>query len=78
MKIINVEEKKLSLKNDGKLELFFLGTGSAFTKRQYQTNLLIIKGNDHLLIDCGTKCPQAMSELGLPITEIKNFVSRVT
>ena len=74
MRIINIEEKKLSLKNDGNLELFFLGTGSAFTKRQYQTNLLIIKGNDHLLIDCGTKCPQAMSELGLPITEIKNFL----
>lgn len=74
IKIINTEEKKLSLKNNGSLELFFLGTGSAFTKRQYQTNLLIIKGDDHLLIDCGTKCPQAMSELGLPITEVKNFL----
>ena len=74
MKIIPVNEKKLSLKNDGNLELFFLGTGSAFTKRQYQTNLLIIKGDDHLLIDCGTKCPQAMSELGLPITEVRNFL----
>ena len=74
MKTIDITEKKLSLKNDGKLELFFLGTGSAFTKRQYQTNLLIVKGNDHLLVDCGTKCPQAMSELGLPITEIRNFL----
>lgn len=74
MKTIDIKEKKLSLKNDGDLELFFLGTGSAFTKRQYQTNLLIIKGNDHLLIDCGTKCPQAMSELGLPITEVRNFL----
>ncbi|HPS59173.1 MAG TPA: MBL fold metallo-hydrolase [Spirochaetota bacterium] len=74
MKTIDVKGKKLSLKNEGNLELFFLGTGSAFTKRQYQTNLLIIKGNDHLLIDCGTKCPQAMSELGLPITEVRNFL----
>ncbi len=74
MKTIDITEKKLSLKNNGDLELFFLGTGSAFTKRQYQTNLLIIKGKDHLLIDCGTKCPQVMSELGLPITEIRNFL----
>lgn len=74
MKTIDIKEKKLSLKNDGNLELFFLGTGSAFTKRQYQTNLLVVKGNDHLLIDCGTKCPQVMSELGLPITEVRNFL----
>ncbi|NLV67263.1 MAG: MBL fold metallo-hydrolase [Spirochaetes bacterium] len=74
MKTIDVKEKKLSLTNDGNLELFFLGTGSAFTKRQYQTNLLVVKGNDHLLIDCGTKCPQAMSELGVPITGVKNFL----
>jgi len=74
MKIVTLEQKKLSLVNDGELELFFIGTGSAFTKRQYQTNLLIIKGKDHLLIDCGTKCPQALSELGLPVTEIRNFL----
>ncbi len=64
----------LALKNDGQLSLFFVGVGSAFTKRQYQTNLLIIKGNDHLLVDCGTKCPQALSELGLPVTEIDNLL----
>ena len=74
MKIVTLEQKKLSLVNDGELELFFIGTGSAFTKRQYQTNLLVIKGRDHLLVDCGTKCPQALSELGLPVTEIKNFL----
>jgi ribonuclease BN (tRNA processing enzyme) len=74
MKIKPLGDKKLSLQNDGKLELFFIGTGSAFTKRQYQTNLLIVKGKDHLLIDCGTKCPQAVSELGLPVTQIKNFL----
>ena len=56
------------------LELFFIGVGSAFTKRQYQTNLLIVKGDDHLLIDCGTKCSQAFHELGVPIGEVKNFL----
>jgi ribonuclease BN (tRNA processing enzyme) len=74
MKIETLENRKLSLTNKGALELFFIGAGSAFTKRQYQTNLLIIKGNDHILIDCGTKCPQALAELNLPVTEIKNFL----
>jgi ribonuclease BN (tRNA processing enzyme) len=74
MRIETLKKKKLSLTNDGKLELFFIGAGSAFTKRQFQTNLLIIKGKNHVLIDCGTKCPQALSELGLPVTEISNFL----
>ena len=74
MKINTLNDKKLKLTNDGQLELFFIGTGSAFTKRQYQTNLLIVKGEDHLLVDCGTKCPQALSELGIPVVNIKNFL----
>ena len=63
----------LSLVNDGRLEFFFLGVGSAFAKRHYQTNLLVVKGKDHVLIDCGTKCPQALYDVGLPVTAIKNF-----
>ena len=74
MRIETLDNRKLSLKNDGKLELFFVGVGSAFTKRHYQTNLLVIKGKDHLLIDCGTKGTQALYELGIPITDIKNFL----
>lgn len=74
MKVVPFKGKKLSLTNDGELSLFFVGVGSAFTKRNYQTNLLIIKGNDHILIDCGTKCTQALYELGLSITDIQNFL----
>lgn len=66
-------DHKLTLTNDGQLSLFFLGVGSAFSKRHYQTNLLIIKGEDHLLVDCGTKTPQAFHELGLPIAHVKNY-----
>ncbi len=66
-------DQKLSLTNDGRLSLFFVGVGSAFSKRQYQTNLLIIKGQDHLLVDCGTKAPQAFFELGLPIANVSNY-----
>lgn len=66
-------DRKLVLTNDGQLSLFFLGVGSAFSKRHYQTNLLIVKGEDHVLIDCGTKTPQAFHELGLPIAHVKNY-----
>jgi ribonuclease BN (tRNA processing enzyme) len=74
MRVKRLRDRTLSLANDGTLDLFFIGVGSAFTKRQYQTNLLIIKGNDHLLIDCGTRCPQALVELGLKVTDIRNIL----
>ncbi len=74
MEIAGLKNKKLSLKNDGVLSLFFAGIGSAFTKRLYQTNLLIIKGDDHLLIDCGTKFSQSLFELGLGVTDIENIL----
>ncbi len=64
----------LSLSNDGQLSLFPIGAGSAFTKKLYQNNLLIIKGNTHLQIDCGTRTPEAYFNLGLPITEISNYL----
>ncbi len=68
-----MEDNKLSLTNNGQLSMFFLGVGSAFSKRHYQTNILLIKGQDHLMVDCGTKTPQAIFELGIPITQIRNF-----
>jgi mRNA degradation ribonuclease J1/J2 len=74
MRIETLRDRKFSLTNDGRLELFFIGVGSAFTKRHYQTNLLLIKGKDHLLIDCGTKGTQALYELGVAVTDIKNFL----
>lgn len=73
MKLRGLDKKPLSLTNDGQLSLFFVGVGSAFSKKHYQTNLLIVKGQDHLMVDCGTKTPQAFYELGLPITQLKNY-----
>ncbi len=72
-KVHSLNKKSLSLTNDGHLSLFFIGVGSAFTKKLNQTNLIIIKGQDHILVDCGTKTPQALHETGLPITDIKNI-----
>lgn len=67
------DEKKLSLRNDGKISIFFVGVGSAFSKRHYQTNIIIIKGDDHIMVDCGSKAPQALWELGLNVMDVKNF-----
>jgi mRNA degradation ribonuclease J1/J2 len=72
MKIQKVKNH-LELTNKGTLSLFFVGVGSAFSKAHYQTNLLIVKGNDHLLIDCGSKTPQAFYELNCPITRVQNY-----
>jgi ribonuclease BN (tRNA processing enzyme) len=64
----------LPLANDGQLSLFFVGVGSAFTKRLFQTNLIVVKGRDHVMIDCGTKAPQALYELGRSVSDIQNFL----
>ncbi|MEW5817044.1 MAG: MBL fold metallo-hydrolase [Spirochaetota bacterium] len=74
MKIRKLEDKKLPLTNDGFLSIFFLGVGSAFTKRHNQTNILIIMGDDHLMVDFGTKAPQALYELGRNVTDLKSFL----
>jgi hypothetical protein len=66
--------ESVSLTNDGDLSLFFVGTGAAFAKTLNQNNLLIVKGNDHLLIDCGSKCTQALYNVGIGVGELKNFL----
>ncbi len=63
-----------TLVNDGELSLTFIGAGSAFSKKYYQNNLLIVKGQDHLLVDCGTRTPEALAALGLSVTNIKNYL----
>lgn len=73
MTVQKLGDKKLELTNDGELSLFFVGSGSAFSKKMNQTNILIVKGNDHLMIDCGTKTPQALWGFGLPVYKIDNF-----
>ncbi|HOF00023.1 MAG TPA: MBL fold metallo-hydrolase [Spirochaetota bacterium] len=66
--------EKLTLTNGGELSLFFIGVGSAFSKIHNQTNVLAIKGSDHVLIDCGTLCPKALWNYGCPIVNIDNVI----
>jgi ribonuclease BN (tRNA processing enzyme) len=74
MKISRKPLKQVKLTNRGDLSLYFIGTGSAFAKTLNQNNLLIIKGGDHLLVDCGTKCSQALHSVGLAIAQVENFL----
>ena len=67
-------DTSIRLTNSGNLEFFFVGVGSAFSKIHYQNNLLIVKGQDHLLIDCGTLCPYAFYKYNSNITSIKNIL----
>lgn len=73
--VIKKFDSEIELSNSGQLSLFFIGTGSAFTKKAYQTNLLVIKGNDYVLIDCGTMCPYALENVyNTRVGDIKNLL----
>lgn len=76
MKFMEIKELQgnLELTNNGELAVFFIGVGSAFSKVHYQNNLLIVKGSDHLLIDCGITCPRALYKYGSNISKIKNVL----
>lgn len=67
-------DTSIRLTNDGSLEFFFVGVGSAFSKIHYQNNVLIVKGQDHLLVDCGTLCPYAFYKYNSNITSIQNLL----
>lgn len=74
MEIQELKEKPLSLTNNGELELFFIGVGSAFAQTLFQTNFLIIKGSTHILVDFGMTGPQALfATAGLKPTDIEVF-----
>ena len=66
--------KVLPLTNRGGLSIFPLGAGSAFSKKLYQNNYLIVKGEDHVMVDCGTRAPEALSRLGRPVTDVRTWL----
>ncbi|MFW5693700.1 MAG: MBL fold metallo-hydrolase [Alkalispirochaeta sp.] len=71
---MQVLDRSVTLENDGQLWIYFLGCGSAFSRRHYQTNLLIVKGKDHLLVDCGTSCHRALRDAGLALLDINDVM----
>lgn len=62
------------LRTEGELALRFIGAGSAFSKKFYQNNLLVAKGEDHVLVDCGTRTPEALALLGLTVMDVRNYL----
>ena len=74
MKMRKLRKKILELSNDGGLTLFPVGCGAAFSKQLFQNNWLIVKGNDHVMVDCGTRTPKALSELGRSVSDITTWL----
>ncbi len=64
----------LKLVNDGFLSIFFLGTGSAFSKKIFQNNIIIIKGNNSIFVDFGTRASFALNLLGHNVSSIDNLI----
>jgi ribonuclease BN (tRNA processing enzyme) len=58
----------------GGLSLTFIGTGSAFSKKLFQNNLLIAKGAEHVLVDCGSRTPEALDLLGLSVVKVGTYL----
>lgn len=73
VKILELQ-KSIEFTNDGNLSFFFVGTGSAFSKKNFQTNVLIIKGADHILIDCGSLCPYAFATYNSSLASVRNVL----
>jgi ribonuclease BN (tRNA processing enzyme) len=59
---------------DNKLRVVFIGVGSAFAKRNRQSNILIIQGEHHVLVDCGTQGPLALNDLGLDVIKVRCYL----
>ncbi|MFQ5451696.1 MAG: MBL fold metallo-hydrolase [Nitrospinaceae bacterium] len=66
--------ESLPLQTDGQLRVVFIGTGAAFAKRRRQSNILIIQGDHHVLIDCGTQGPLALGDIGLNVLKVRCYL----
>jgi ribonuclease BN (tRNA processing enzyme) len=68
-------EKPIRLKNKGNLEVVFIGSGTAFGKELYNNNMIIIKGDTHILIDFGMTGPVALTDsVGLDVTDFETIL----
>jgi ribonuclease BN (tRNA processing enzyme) len=52
------------------MEICALGTGSAFSLKNYQSNFLITRNGKRLLIDCGQDVRHALNDIGLTYKDI--------
>jgi len=74
MRIVDARGK-FSLRNEGALEVFFIGVGSAFALKHFQTNVILVKGNTHIAVDFGMTAPRALKETaGLEVTDLETVL----
>ncbi len=64
----------IKLTNDGYLEIVFIDIGSAFATTMFQSNLFVVKGENHLAIDLGSKAAVALTRAGLSTLDIENLL----
>jgi len=69
------EDRKIRLTGEpGRLEVTFLGVGAAFATTMFQSNVFVVKGRTHLMIDLGSKASVALHEAGLSVLDVENLV----
>ncbi len=63
------------IKNASKdgLVFVFVGVGSAFTKKNNQTSLIIAKDDVLILVDIGTTIPNALAKKGIKVTDFDYY-----
>jgi ribonuclease BN (tRNA processing enzyme) len=66
--------RKVPLKTDGHLRLIFVGVGSAFATRNFQTNLIIIKGDTSVFVDVGTLTTQRLRQFGITPLDMEKVI----
>ncbi len=74
LQIIEMNDDSLPLINNGSLSIYFIGSGSAFSKKLYQNNIVVTKGNTSVFVDIGTRTPEALAKLGLNTSNIENLI----
>lgn len=64
----------IPLSNNGQLAVYAVDSGSMLSTQYGNTSFLIVKGQDHLLIDCGFTVPQALTRLGINLSQIRSVI----
>ena len=68
-------ESAFPLQTDsGRLQIAFLGCGSAFSTKQSQSNMIVIKGDTVVFVDMGSKTTLKMLEFKLSASDIKHLI----
>lgn len=66
--------RKIPLTTDGHLRIIFVGVGAAFATRNFQTNIIIVKGDIAVFVDIGTLTTQRLRQFGVTPLDIGKIV----